>query len=219
MPVQYKDIDDLVQRQQATGAEKVPVSATEYITAQQVADLAPVPTQLSQLAGDATHRTVTDAQIGTWDGKYDIPAGGIPAEDLDSDVQAALVDAETAYQKPADGIPATDLDEDVQASLDAADTAYQKPSGGIPAADLAAGVIPDVSGKADKVAGAAAGNLAGLDASGNFTDSGSKPSDFATAAQGAKADTAVQPGDLPAYPVVEALTTAEIDTIWNAAMA
>ena len=40
MPVTYKDIDDLVQRQQATGAEKVPVSATEYITAQQVADLA-----------------------------------------------------------------------------------------------------------------------------------------------------------------------------------
>lgn len=144
MPVTYKDIDDLVQRQQATGAEKVPVSATEYITAQQVADLAPVPTQLSQLSDDATHRTVTDSQISDWNAKYDLPA---------------------------DGIPAT---------------------------DIAAGVIPDVSGKADMVTGATAGNLAGLDASGNLTDSGSKPSDFATAAQGALAASAVQPGDLAA---------------------
>ena len=50
----------------------------------------------------------------------------------------------------------------------------------------------DYSGKADKVASATAGNFAGLDANGNLTDSGSKASDFATAAQGAKADTAVQ---------------------------
>lgn len=46
--------------------------------------------------------------------------------------------------------------------------------------------------KADKVSGATEGNLAGLDYEGNLTDSGSKASDFATAAQGAKADTAYQ---------------------------
>ena len=40
-----------------------------------------------------------------------------------------------------------------------------------------------LDGKAAKVSGATAGNLAGLDANGNLTDSGSKPSDFATAAQ------------------------------------
>lgn len=50
----------------------------------------------------------------------------------------------------------------------------------------------DISGKADKVASATSGNLAGLDSNGNLTDSGSKPADFATAAQGAKADTAYQ---------------------------
>ena len=50
----------------------------------------------------------------------------------------------------------------------------------------------DVVGKADKVSGATAGNFAGLNASGNLTDSGSKASDFATAAQGNKADTAIQ---------------------------
>lgn len=53
-----------------------------------------------------------------------------------------------------------------------------------------------LAGKANKVTGATSGHLAGLDASGNLTDSGSKASDFATAAQGAKADTALQPADI-----------------------
>ena len=39
----------------------------------------------------------------------------------------------------------------------------------------------DISGKADKVSGATNGNFAGLDASGNLTDSGNKASDFAAA--------------------------------------
>lgn len=50
--------------------------------------------------------------------------------------------------------------------------------------------------KADKVTGAVAGNFAGLDANGNLVDSGAKVADFATAAQGAKADSAVQKSDV-----------------------
>lgn len=49
-----------------------------------------------------------------------------------------------------------------------------------------------IGNKADKVASATNGNFAGLDANGNLTDSGSKAADFATAAQGAKADSAIQ---------------------------
>ena len=45
--------------------------------------------------------------------------------------------------------------------------------------------------KADKVKNAAKGNFAGLDENGNLTDSGKKAADFATAAQGAKADDAL----------------------------
>lgn len=53
--------------------------------------------------------------------------------------------------------------------------------------------ITNASGnKADKVSGATNGNFAGLDSNGNLTDSGSKASDFATAAQGEKADSAIQ---------------------------
>ena len=50
----------------------------------------------------------------------------------------------------------------------------------------------DISGKADKVNSATSGNFAGLDANGDLTDSGKKAADFATAAQGTKADSAVQ---------------------------
>lgn len=46
------------------------------------------------------------------------------------------------------------------------------------------------NGKADKVSGATNGHLAALDATGNLKDSGKKASDFATAAQGKKADNA-----------------------------
>ena len=60
--------------------------------------------------------------------------------------------------------------------------------GGTPYATTAQ--IPDVTGKADKSVPSAAGNLAALTAQGNLTDSGVKPSDFAT------------PSDLP-YRLVE----------------
>ena len=44
-----------------------------------------IPTQLSQLSGDETHRTVTDAEKETWNGKgtYSKPTSGIPSSDLD----------------------------------------------------------------------------------------------------------------------------------------
>jgi hypothetical protein len=50
----------------------------------------------------------------------------------------------------------------------------------------------NISGKADKVSPATSGNFAGLDSNGNLTDSGSKAADFATSAQGGKADSAIQ---------------------------
>lgn len=45
---------------------------------------------------------------------------------------------------------------------------------------------------ATKVASATEGNFAGLDSNGNIADSGKKAADFATAAQGTKADSAIQ---------------------------
>lgn len=59
-------------------------------------------------------------------------------------------------------------------------------------ADSVTSVLSALGGKADKVTNATSGNFAGLDANGNLSDSGSKAADFASAAQGAKADTAIQ---------------------------
>ena len=50
----------------------------------------------------------------------------------------------------------------------------------------------DITGKVDKVSNPTSGNFAGLDNNGNLTDSGKKAADFATAAQGTKADSAIQ---------------------------
>lgn len=56
----------------------------------------------------------------------------------------------------------------------------------------------DLSNYMQKVANAHAGNFASLTASGEASDSGMNPASFATAEQGSKADTAVQPDDLAA---------------------
>ena len=45
-----------------------------------------IPTQLSQLSADSTHRVVTDMEKATWDAKYTKPSSGIPASDIASGV-------------------------------------------------------------------------------------------------------------------------------------
>jgi hypothetical protein len=54
------------------------------------------------------------------------------------------------------------------------------------------GNAPADNTKADKVSNATSGNFAGLDSNGNLTDSTYSPASFATAAQGSKADSAIQ---------------------------
>ena len=76
------------------------------------------------------------------------------------------------------GVTEAKLEQNVQDALALARTAIQSHQ--------------DISGKADKVQGAVAGNFAALDANGNLADSGKKADDFATKAQGDKADTAIQ---------------------------
>jgi len=108
-------------------------------------------------------------------------ADNLAAHTGNSDIHVTTSDKaawNAKYDKPDTGIPSTDMSAEVQASLALADTAIQEHQ--------------DITGKADKVASATNGNFAGLDANGNLTDSGSKASDFATAAQGGKADSAIQ---------------------------
>lgn len=98
----------------------------------------------------AINSGITTNLVTAFGNKYDKPSTGIPSTDMSSDVQTSLGKADSAYQKPSGGIPDSDLTSAVQTSLGKADTAYQKPSRGIPSSDLADGVIPDISGKANK---------------------------------------------------------------------
>ena len=107
-------------------------------------------------------------------------ANAIATHTADTDIHVTTQnksDWNAKYDKPSGGIPKTDLAQGVQDSLDLADSALQS---------------SDIAGKADIVSGATENNFAGLDANGNLKDSGSKASDFATAAQGTKADSAIQ---------------------------
>ena len=53
-------------------------------------------------------------------------------------------------------------------------------------------IADSLAAKADRVVSATNGDFASLDSNGNLADSGAKASDFATAAQGTKADSAIQ---------------------------
>ena len=156
----------------------------------------------------------TSGNFAGLDGNGNLTDSGSKAADFATAAQGALAD--TAYQKPAGGIPKADLAQSVQDSLDKADTALQSDDivgkedksnkvdawSGTPTdehypteklvKDSLDQINTDLDDKADKVANATNGNFAGLDANGNLTDSGSKAADFATAAQGALADTAYQ---------------------------
>ena len=113
-------------------------------------------------------------------GFYTKPQTGIPASDI---ADGVIPDVSGFYTKPGTGIPSSDLESDVQTAIGNANSAYQKPGSGIPVSDLASGVIPDVTGKADKVSGGTENNFAALDANGNIKDSGKKASDFLTSHQ------------------------------------
>ncbi|MBR6457712.1 MAG: hypothetical protein IKS71_03850, partial [Bacteroidales bacterium] len=84
-----------------------------------------VPTQLSELDGDSSHRLVTDEEKNAYAAKYDKPGAGIPKADLSEEVKNSLQKANTAYQKPGDGIPSSDMASTVQEALSAAGTALQ----------------------------------------------------------------------------------------------
>ena len=126
-------------------------------------------------AKDGNDLTITRGQNGTaaraW-GKGDIIGRYFTAADHD----ALRENIETLNTEKPDRVASP-----VDGNFVAFDgtTGAQKDSGKKAADFAAANHTHD--GKADKVSGATAGNLAGLDGSGNLTDSGKKASDFAAA--------------------------------------
>lgn len=139
-----------------------------------------IPTALADLSDDSTHRLVTDADKTTWSGKQAALESGVNIKTINGD--SILGEGNLVIQGGGGGSTV---------------------SWGTPGADYVPLNVDGVSknlltshqsitGKADKVSNATSGHLAGLDSNGNLTDSGNSPSDFATATQGGKADTAYQ---------------------------
>lgn len=92
-------------------------------------------------------------------------------------VQLDITNHQITADIPAKAIGKSHLSDSVQASLDLADSALQ--------------AHQDITGKADKVSSATNGNFAGLDSSGNLTDSGYKATDFQAAGNYKTTQTAV----------------------------
>lgn len=93
-----------------------------------------VPTSLSELIEDSTHRTVSDTEKQTWNNKSEFSGSyndlsnkpTIPAEVTETTVSNWGFTKNTGtYSKPSEGIPKNDLSSDVQTSLGKADTALQ----------------------------------------------------------------------------------------------
>lgn len=61
-----------------------------------------IPSALSDLTADSTHRTVTDIEKASWNAKYSKHSTGIPKTDLASAVQGSLDKAESALQQETD---------------------------------------------------------------------------------------------------------------------
>ena len=108
--------------------------ATETYVDNKVKDIN-VPTALSELKDDATHRLVTDTEKNTWNNKSDFDGDynkltnkpNIPAAVTESTVSGWGFTKNTGdYSKPSSGIPKSDLASDVQTSLGKANTALQE---------------------------------------------------------------------------------------------
>lgn len=106
---------------------------------------------------------------------------------------AGITSLSSAHDSTAENVAATP--KAVKDAYDLADGKYSLPSSGIPSTDMATAVQTSLglaNTSLQPVSGATSGNFVGFGSNGSIADSGSKAADFATAAQGAKADSAIQ---------------------------
>ena len=106
---------------------------------------------------------------------------------------AGITSLSSAHDSSAENVAATP--KAVKDAYDLAASKYTLPSGGITESDLSDSVNDSLDladSSLQPVSGATSGNFVGFGSNGSIQDSGSKAADFATAAQGEKADSAIQ---------------------------
>ena len=111
------------------------ISSTDVSNWNNKAETSDIPTNLSELSEDVTHRTVSDTEKQTWNNKSDFSGSyndlsnkpNIPSEVTENTVSSWGFTKNTGtYSKPSGGIPKTDLASEVQTSLNKAETALQE---------------------------------------------------------------------------------------------
>lgn len=139
LEISVTDVDTSVLEQAITDAQEAAAAANE------AADLATASAGRNPYIGENGHWYVWDGEAGEFvdteisasgDSEWGNIQGNIERQ---TDLKNAL---DRKYEKPATGIPAEDLEDGV--IPDVSDF-YVKPNTGIPATDIADGVIPDVS--------------------------------------------------------------------------
>lgn len=92
--------------------EIVMESPSATLNGEDIATVGNIPTELSALAEDSTHRLVTDAEKADWNDHIENTEIHVTPADKE------LWDNKGTYSKPEAGIPASDLTEDIQHKLD-----------------------------------------------------------------------------------------------------
>ena len=145
-----------------------------------------VPTKTSQLTNDSGF--ITSSAVPTKTSQLTNDSGFITASSVPSDIDDL---SDVSISSPSNGQvlgynSSTQKWENTNAGTGTGDmtkAVYDSDNavataGGIKS--YVSSVLPDVTGKADKVSSATDGNFAGLDSNGNLTDSGHKHSDYLT---------------------------------------
>lgn len=100
-----------------------------------------IPTALSQLSADSTHRLVSDTEKSTWNGKQNA-LGYTPYNATNPSGYQTAAQVSSAVASGVSGKQDTISDlETIRSGASAGATAYQKPSSGIPTNDIEAGAV------------------------------------------------------------------------------
>lgn len=100
-----------------------------------------IPTALSQLSADSTHRLVSDTEKSTWNGKQNA-LGYTPYNATNPSGYQTAAQVSSAVASGVSGKQDTISDlATIRSGAAAGATAYQKPSSGIPANDIEAGAV------------------------------------------------------------------------------
>lgn len=156
--IPYSDLSQEVKMAIASGGAQANWNQTNSASPDFIWNKPYIPTALADLTEDSNHKFVSATEKTSWSNKADRVQSAVAGHIATLDSSGNLIDS---------GKGISDINPlwgNIQGSIEnqtdlmsALGNKYEKPSTGIPANDIADGVIPDISGKADKATSQAYG--------------------------------------------------------------